>query len=308
MSIEHLSPADGPDRIGEILARDGGVIVDRVVAPERLDAVRAEMKPYLEAAPTGPDEFSGRNTTRVGGLVARSPASREVITHPLVLGGVKAVLSHATTFQLHLTQIIAIGPGESAQDVHRDQWAFDFFPFPKGFEVQCNTIWALTDFTEENGATRLIPGSQDWPLDRNPKSPDESIQATMSRGSVLCYSGTVIHGGGANRSTAPRTGLNMTYCLAWLRTEENQFLSCPPHIACELEPALTDLLGYTMGNYALGYYSHPAMVEGLPDTLPPEVAIGRGPEEISGHTLISGGPEGVDVEEGIAAAGRRRRK
>ncbi|NJK43963.1 MAG: DUF4465 domain-containing protein, partial [Pleurocapsa sp. SU_196_0] len=75
------------------------------------------------------------------------------------LGAVRELLHDATSFQLHLTQVIAIGPGEPAQLVHRDQWAFDFFPFPKGYEVQCNTIWAMTDFTAENGATRLIPGS-----------------------------------------------------------------------------------------------------------------------------------------------------
>ena len=77
----------------------------------------------------------------------------------LILGAVGAVLSHATSFQIHLTQVISIGAGESAQAIHRDQWAFDFFPFPVGTEVQCNTIWAMTDFTEENGATRVIPGS-----------------------------------------------------------------------------------------------------------------------------------------------------
>ena len=79
--------------------------------------------------------------------------------HPLALGTARTFLGHATNIQLHLTQAIAIGPGETAQPIHRDQWAFDFFPFPPGYEVQCNTIWALTDFTEENGATRIVSGS-----------------------------------------------------------------------------------------------------------------------------------------------------
>ena len=79
--------------------------------------------------------------------------------HPLALGTARTFLGHATNIQLHLTQAIAIGPGETPQPIHRDQWAFDFFPFPAGYEVQCNTIWALTDFTEENGATRVVVGS-----------------------------------------------------------------------------------------------------------------------------------------------------
>ncbi len=159
------------------------------------------MRPFLEATPTGPDDFSGNRTRRTGSLIARSPACRELVMHPLVLGTVGTFLGHATNFQLHLTQAIAIGPGESAQPIHRDQWAFDFFPFPPGYEVQCNFIWALTDFTEENGATRVVPGSN-LGEDRMSFGPDDTEPAEMSRGSVLCYSGSVYHGGGANRSDA----------------------------------------------------------------------------------------------------------
>jgi ectoine hydroxylase-related dioxygenase (phytanoyl-CoA dioxygenase family) len=97
---------------------------------------------------------------------------------------------------------------------------------------------------------------------------------------VLLYTGIVIHGGGENRSSAPRIGVNITYCLGWLRTEENQYLSCPPHIARTLEPDLQQLLGYTMGNYALGYYSDPGMPRsGASDIRPPENALGRKPRE-----------------------------
>ncbi|MCZ6784963.1 MAG: phytanoyl-CoA dioxygenase family protein [Proteobacteria bacterium] len=252
MPIQHLSVSDGPDRIAEILERDGGVIVDRVVPREQLDAVHAEMKPYLEATPTGPDRFTGKNTTRVGGLIARSPAAREVITHPLILGGVKKVLSKATNFQLHLTQIIAIGPGEPAQAVHRDQWAFDFFPFPRGYEVQCNTLWAMTDFTAENGATRLVPGSH-RAEDKLEFAEGDTEPAEMEAGSALLYTGSLYHGGGANRSDAVRMGLNITYVVGWLRQEENQYLSVPQEIARDLPDDLLRLMGYAQGAYALGY-------------------------------------------------------
>ena len=123
-------------------------------------AIESELRPYLDATPTGPDDFSGDRTRRTGSLIARSPGCRELVMHPLALGTARTFLGHATTIQLHLTQAIAIGPGETPQPIHRDQWAFDFFPFPAGYEVQCNTIWALTDFTEENGATRVVLGQQ----------------------------------------------------------------------------------------------------------------------------------------------------
>ena len=148
--------------------------------------------------------------------------------------------------------MIAIGPGEPAQPIHRDQWAFDFYPFPSGYEVQCNTIWALTDFTEENGATRVVPGSNAL-ADKLKFKLEDSIAAEMSKGSVLLYSGSVYHGGGANRSDATRVGINITYNLSWLRQEENQYLSCPPEIAKTLPVPLLKLMGYRRGAYALGY-------------------------------------------------------
>ena len=121
-------------------------------------------------------------------------------------GTARTFLGHATNIQLHLTQAIAIGPGATAQPIHRDQWAFDFFPFPQGYEVQCNTIWALTDFTEENGATRVVPGSNARE-DKLAFGPDDTEPAEMSRGWVLFYSGSVYHGGGANRCWRSQRGV-----------------------------------------------------------------------------------------------------
>jgi ectoine hydroxylase-related dioxygenase (phytanoyl-CoA dioxygenase family) len=217
-----------------------------------VDAVAAELKPWMDKTPFGPDDFSGHRTKRTGGLVARSPKCRELVMHPLILGAAGELLSHAASFQLHLTQVIAIGPGEPAQMIHRDQWAFDFFPFPKGYEVQCNTIWALTDFTEENGATRVIPGSNTFE-DKMRFEEKDTIPAEMSKGSVLFYSGSIYHGGGANRSNATRVGINVTYNLSWLRQEENQYLSVPIEIARTLPVDLLKLIGYRRGAYALGY-------------------------------------------------------
>jgi len=252
MSIKHLPASASADEICAALGEDGCVVVDNVVRPEVMDEVAQELRPFTEKTPFGPDEFSGRRTRRTGGLIARSAKCRDLVMNPTVLGAVGKMLGHATSFQLHLTQVIAIGPGEPAQTIHRDQWAFDFFPFPKGYEVQCNTIWAMTDFIEENGATRVIPGSNRFD-DRLRFTEGDTEPAEMTKGSVLFYTGSIYHGGGANRSKEIRTGINITYNVSWLRQEENQYLSVPLEIARTLPVDLLRLMGYRLGAYALGY-------------------------------------------------------
>ncbi|MGZ5938733.1 MAG: phytanoyl-CoA dioxygenase family protein [Rhizomicrobium sp.] len=252
MPLRHLPASATPEEVTAILKEDGAVIIDSVLSRAEMDEVAKELKPWIDATPFGPDAFSGHRTKRTGGLVARSPRCRDLVMHPLMLGTAGKLLEHASSFQLHLTQVIAIGPGEPMQTIHRDQWAFDFFSFPKGYEVQCNTIWAMTDFTEENGATRVIPGSNHYE-DKLKFEEKDTVPAEMTKGSVLLYTGSVYHGGGANRSDTTRIGINITYNLSWLRQEENQYLSVPPEIARTLPIDLLKLIGYRRGAYALGY-------------------------------------------------------
>ena len=252
MSIKHLPPSASADEIAAALAQDGAAIVDRMTTAAAMDNVAAELRPWIDATAFGPDDFSVRRTRRTGGLIARSQLCRDLIMNPLTLATVRKVLSKAMSFQLHLTQVIAIGPGQPAQPIHRDQWAFDFFPFPSGYEVQCNTIWAMTDFTAQNGATRIVPGSNHFE-DKLQFHEKDSEPAEMEKGSVLFYTGSVYHGGGANRSEATRTGINITYNVSWLRQEENQYLSVPLEIARTLPVELLRLMGYARGAYALGY-------------------------------------------------------
>jgi ectoine hydroxylase-related dioxygenase (phytanoyl-CoA dioxygenase family) len=252
MSIQHFPASTSPDEVAAALVQDGVAVVDRMVDPRLMDQVADELRPFIDATRSGPDDFSGRNTRRTGGLIARSKTCRDLVMNPLVLDTTRKLLSKAMSFQLHLTQVIAIGPGQEAQPIHRDQWAFDFFPFPQGYEVQCNTIWAMTDFTAENGATRVIPGSNRYE-DKLQFREKDTEPAEMSKGSVLFYSGSIYHGGGANRSNATRTGINITYNVSWLRQEENQYLSVPLEIARTLPVELLRLMGYARGAYALGY-------------------------------------------------------
>jgi ectoine hydroxylase-related dioxygenase (phytanoyl-CoA dioxygenase family) len=250
--IERFSRDASAAEVAKALERDGCAIVERLAPRETMQRALEELRPWLEATATGPDDFSGRQTRRTGGLVGRSATCRELVMHPLVLDTVRATLAQATSFQLHLTQVIAIGPGEKGQTIHRDQWAFDFFPFPQGYEVQCNTIWAMCDFTEANGATRVIPGSH-RAADRLRLAHEDTEPAEMPAGSVVFYTGSLYHGGGANRTGDVRYGLNITYAVSWLRQEENQYLSVPFEIARTLPEPLLRLMGYARGAYALGY-------------------------------------------------------
>jgi hypothetical protein len=250
--VQHLPATATAAEVAATLDADGACIVDDLVEPALLDQVHDELRPFLDDTPLGPDDFSGRATRRTGGLVARSETSRQLLQHPLVLDTVGEVLADSTSFHVHLTQIIAIGPGQGSQPLHRDQWAFDFFPFPSGFDVQCNTIWAMTDFTEANGATRLVPGSH-RAEDKLRLEHADSVPAEMGKGSVLVYTGSVYHGGGQNETDEVRMGVNLTYARSWLRQEENQYLSVPLDVARTLDTDLLRLLGYQRGAYALGY-------------------------------------------------------
>jgi hypothetical protein len=274
--VPHLPPDASVDDVGTALAAEGCVVVDDLVAPGLLDTMAAELEPFMAATPYG-DDFSGHHTRRTGGLIARSPTARGLVTHPTVTGAVGSALGHATTFQLHLTQIISIEPGQGAQPVHRDQWAFDFFSFPNGYEVTCNTIWAMTDFTEANGATRVIPGSHRFE-DKLRFTEADTEPAEMRKGSVLLYTGALYHGGGPNTSDGTRHGVNITYAVGWLRQEENQYLSVPADIARDLPDDLLRLMGYAPGAYALGYV----------DDLRDPIAVLRG-----GEPQSSFGPQGV---------------
>ena len=252
MPVEHLPNSATPEQIAAVISRDGCAIVDQVASTAQLAKFLEEVEPYERANASGTDDFAGRRTKRTGALIARSQTARDFVMHPSVLGAVGKVLAHATGHQLHLTQLISIGPGEPMQTIHRDQWAFDFFPFPNGYEVQCNTIWAISDFSAENGATRVIPGSHRF-ADKLKFEEAQTEPAEMAAGSVLFYTGSLYHGGGANRSQQVRRGLNLTYNLAWLRQEENQYLACPLEVARTLPESLLRLMGYARGAYALGY-------------------------------------------------------
>ncbi len=260
------------EELAEILARDGCVVLKDFASEDQVASLMADLQPFVEATAQSRSDFSGLKTTRTGALMARSPRCRELAIDPRILGLVETFLGpYANTFQLHVTQVIRVLPGEKAQMPHRDRWAWSQIFTPPDVEAQVNPVLArlmaeiepqlnimlaLTDFTKENGATRVAPGSSQLPDQAQP--PEEAfVSAEMTSGSLLVFSGSVLHGAGANESEHDRIGLNIDYTLGWLRQEDNQYLSCPPEIAKDMDEKLQALLGYVTGGPSMGYFTPP---------------------------------------------------
>lgn len=245
-------PAD-PELAAKTLLRDGAVIVERVFSAALLDQIEADLRgPFDEQGLKFTNDFNGYKTRRLAGILGLSRASADVLAAPLVIGVADRVLKrHCENYRIGSSTAIEIMPGEGDQVLHRDD---DFYPIRiAGVEFQISAMVALTDFTIENGATRVVPGSQDM-RDIDGISEDQITQAEMPRGSILFYLGTAVHSGGKNNSAAPRTGLITTYSLGWLRQEENHYLTIPRDVAESYPDPVRRLMGYQSHGPSLGVY------------------------------------------------------
>lgn len=241
-------PADASlDDVCAALDEFGYALLERYLSPDEVAAKRAALEAVLTETPTGRNDFEGFKTQRIYALFAKTRAFDDRALDPLLLGVLDRVLGH---YQFSAPVAIHIGPGETAQVLHRDE---DIYPLPRPHEeVVVNTMWALGDFTEANGATRLVPGSHRWDPDRRPDA-DEAVAAEMPAGSVLFYRGSLFHGGGANRTDRPRLGVILEFVVSWLRAQETHLLAVPPDVAAELPERLQELLGYNIYPPFLGY-------------------------------------------------------
>ena len=167
--IKHFSCNDPTDLMLEALNDDAGIIIDDVMSDEQLLNIKMELDPFLKRTPSGQDNFTGFKTQRVGALIARSKTSRDLALHPMINEMAEKFLEHhCDNYQLHFTSAINIGPGETPQILHRDRGVWGGY-VPRKIETQFSAIWAITDFTFENGATQIVPGSHKWDKDREPK-------------------------------------------------------------------------------------------------------------------------------------------
>ena len=231
------------------IERDGYAIVENLIPPERVAAMRAELTAVLDATPTGRNDFEGHLTRRIYALFAKTRCFDAWAIHPLVTGVLDRVIGEY--YQLSAPTGIEIGPGEVAQVLHHDD---SIYPLTKPHpEVVLNTMWPLDDFNEVNGATRIIPGSHKWDPDRRPEPDAPTVGAEMPAGSVMFYTGSVWHGGGANNSDRPRLGVILEYVVSWLRAQETHLLAVPRDVAATLPEKLQELLGYNIYPPFVGY-------------------------------------------------------
>ena len=225
----------------EDLERDGFAVIPDVLTAAEIDAVRDGLAPELSKGYRGRNPFEGHQTQRVYCLVAKSRAFDRLILDPQVLDVTEQVLG--ANFLLTATLAIKLEPGETAQDFH---WDDIFYKVPRPRPaISVSTLWAIDDFTEENGATLVYPGSHRWG-DGPPAPLPDVATTTMTAGSVLVYYGTLVHAGGANRSHGERLGISIQYAAAWARQQENFMMALGVDGARELPPRLQELIGYSI--------------------------------------------------------------
>ena len=231
--------------------RDGYTLIEDAIAPDLVDELVDALDRLvvdLDVRPAG-NRFEGGRTLRIYNLLAHDEVFRQVPVHPEVLPVVDGVLGPGCL--VSSLSSIDIRPGEVAQPIHADD---QLIPIPKPHPpTVCNTMWALTDFTEANGATRIMPGTH--LADRSPELgvEHESIPAVMPKGSVLLWHGSLWHGGGANRTDDRRVGIAMNYCAGYVRQQENQQLGLPPELVATFEPRLQELVGYGIYQGLIGH-------------------------------------------------------
>ena len=235
----------------ERIERDGYSLIENVFDDALADALVADLERIAKAEGTGlgPNAFEGFDTRRVYNLLTHGSLWEEIPVDARVLQVVEGVLDGGCL--ISSLSSIDIGPGESAQILHTDDQLIAL-PRPHPALV-CNTMWALTDFTEANGATRIVPGSHRSDSIPDPGAATPSIAAEMPRGSVLIWNGSLWHGGGANRTEGHRVGVAMNYCAGFIRQQENQQLGIPRDIARHFSKRLRELVGYGVYRHLIGH-------------------------------------------------------
>jgi ectoine hydroxylase-related dioxygenase (phytanoyl-CoA dioxygenase family) len=227
-------------------AEDGYEVIEDAIAPETIARLRAELSPYLQGRRMGRNDFEGYRSERVYSLLAKAPSVAELVEHPAVLDRVGRVLH--PSYLLSAALVVNLHPGETPQGYHQDD-ALGAPPPPRAAQG-VSTIWAVDEFTPENGATEVIPGSHRW--DRVPKPEDWEALEPLGRplllrpGSVAIFPGSLYHRSGANRSQGKRLGLTIQYCQPWLRQLENLMLATPPELAARYSTRIQELVGYSL--------------------------------------------------------------
>lgn len=252
----------------EGIAEDGYAILEDVIEPDHLAALNEDLLRIENDDGITPSDnsFEGGRTVRIYNLLAHGRLYQQIPVHPRVLPAVEGVLDAGCL--VSSLSSISIGSGEAQQPIHADD---QLIPLPKPHPpTVCNSMWALTDFTEDNGATRLVPGSHLWD-----HSPDygrhyDSIPAEMPSGSVLVWHGSLWHGGGENHTDGRRVGIAMNYCAGWIRQQENQQLGLDLDLVATFSPRLQELTGFGIYQGLIGH---------IDKRRPADVLLGEGRDD-----------------------------
>lgn len=249
--LARVPASAGAGPICGALERDGACIVDDAVNAEHLaginhdlDDLIASTTPTMRTTHPAMVEFYGTKTVRLDGIASKSDTFVEFMLDPLVHDVCDYVIGpNCDDYLLNTAQLIQIGPGETAQRLHRDEEAWPYLHHG-GPHLSVEALIALSDFTIENGATQVVPGSHHWDTERRPE-PHEIGHAVMKAGSAVYYLGSTLHGGGANTTDSePRRGLFYGYVVGWLRTAENMFLTVPIEDVRAMPRRVQELLGW----------------------------------------------------------------
>jgi len=255
MPLRSFTPDTAIDEVLSVLRKDGVVVLEHLFADAEMDRLIADVQPELDATPAAGGDFFGGAMKRAHALAAKSAVAGDIIADP-VLGALAdaVLLDNCKSYQVQVLGILQVWPGGKLQPLHRDTGVYQpyFEHGPGDKEILLSFIVAGTDFTAENGATRLVPGSHAWPRDRE-ASEDDVVQAEMPKGSAIVWLGSLLHGAGINQTDVPRTAIVSGFSVGWLRQEENQYLSCPPDTAGSLAPRVQQLLGYRAHTPVLGW-------------------------------------------------------
>ncbi len=251
-SQEAVEPALIDALMAQVEAQ-GFVVINDIVPPDEIAAIRAALEPHFTSH-TGRNNFEGFGTRRLYAVLEKTFACNRLVEHPVILGLLDRILE--PNYLLSQLQAIDILPGEAAQPLHHDD---AFYPVPRPrAPLGAATIFAIDDFTAENGATLVIPGSHRWD-DRTPGPQDRARPVVMKAGSVVFFVGTLWHGGGANRSAGGRLCVTAQYCAPWCRQQENFALSVSRERVKLCSEHIRRLLGYSIHPPFMGFVNglHP---------------------------------------------------
>jgi len=231
------------DELLEQFQSEGFVIVENVISRDELRELTQALAPHERERPMGRNAFEGLKSQRVYSLAAKGDVFLRLIEHAVVMSIVENVLMK--NFLLSTAQSIRLHPGEAAQAWHTDD-AFYFVPRPHPLTLAVSVIWAIEDFTKDNGATEVIPGSHLWGHEHPDERDHDVVTADMPAGSAIIFDGALWHRGGANASNGTRLAISPQYCQPWLRPQESQLLIVPPDAARACTDRMRSMLGYSI--------------------------------------------------------------